>query len=289
MTFAIKLTGTCTDTTLPTLERDGLLSGSNDGVRFLWDAAFPYSYAGGPPAADALIRDISEHGDGKFARATADVVGFAGGGFDFSTMTATSGPTLQAVESPSNVWAGIQAEQEFMVVSYVKLPVLADWNVETSILPIFAGGNTGTGYSTEPDPVTILLKPGNVSARRQYAIGSQAEISVAPGLHYGLVTQVAFWREGGGANQVGLRLKSAAGSTLSLGTAATLNAADFSAVKARWGSVPPFTTYNLATHRTARNRRHYRGWVEDLSISGRNPETVLDADWLRVVARGVFS
>ncbi|MER8715312.1 hypothetical protein NKJ09_29405 [Mesorhizobium sp. M0189] len=29
----------------------------------------------------------------------------------------------------------------------------------------------------------------------------------------------------------------------------------------------------------------YRGWVENLEVSGRDPQTVLDADWARIQAR----
>ena len=35
--------------------------------------------------------------------------------------------------------------------------------------------------------------------------------------------------------------------------------------------------------------RYYRSFIENLTTSGRDPATVLDADYARTVARGVFS
>jgi hypothetical protein len=54
----------------------------------------------------------------------------------------------------------------------------------------------------------------------------------------------------------------------------------------------PLANWHLplnAAELNARKFRIYRGFIEALQLSGRNPDTVLDADWDRTVSRNVFS
>ena len=287
------------DTNLPIAVRDAVLKEDNGGVRFLFDLGFGFCYPGGPytgrpaagqPGDGSLIADIAEIGNGSFVKSLGQTVDYAGGGFDFSTLTLA---VTSLVIDPSNhvlapaVWAGIQAEQKFMVAKYIKMPTSGDWNSSNTIFPFFASSSALTAYAEAADPVVLNMSAtSGIQARRQTAVGEHVALSASQTAHYGLVTQVAFWRT---ATETGLRLKSSAGTTLVTGAAGSLNAADCSACLPRFGIVKPFTNFTIPEHRTARNFRMYRGWIENLALSGRSPAAVLDADWDRVSARNVFS
>jgi hypothetical protein len=290
MTFALKLLGACTDTTLPVLERDQLLSEDNEGVRFLWDAAFGFSYSGGVPVNGAQVRDISENGNGSFVLAAGETVGFAGNGFDLSSMSSVTGGAQAHVVGPTNVWTDIHADQFFLVCVYLKLPLESDWNTSASLLPFFAcSEGNGSGYLSVADPLTMAFASTSrrLDFRRQTGIGSAASTTVSVTGHYGSFSQVSCWRTASG---FGASVRSAAGlSSSTIGPVGTNNVADVSVCQPRFGSVTPFTSYSIPSHRSSRNYRLYRGFVENLARSGRNPVDLLAADWSRTVARGVFS
>ena len=68
------------------------------------------------------------------------------------------------------------------------------------------------------------------------------------------------------------------------------NAADFSGQKGKIGLVPAgWSTTLTAAQLAARKFRIYRGGVVSLQSGEIDPLTMLEADWLRTVARGVFS
>lgn len=287
--LVIKVKDSFTDASLPTLERDPLLSGDNNLVKFLFDAAFPFSYAGGNPVNNQLVRDVSETANGKFNLSTGQVVTYSGNGFDFSSLTATtSGSDNCNVQAPAGVWSGIQADQVFLVCIYIKTPAESDWNTVPTIFPFFAGSETG--YQLEADPITISqgLSGGikAISFRRQTAINAQELLELNASNHYGKFTQVAYWRTSAGT---GCRLKSPDAVTSKTGAVGSLNTANFSTAFARFGVAPPFTNFAMPEHQKARNFKLYRGFIENLALSGRNPVDVLDADFDRVVARNVFS
>jgi hypothetical protein len=289
MTFAIKLAGACSDTSLPVLKRDQLLSGDNGGVRFHWDAAFPFSYAGGAGAGGAVVSDIAEIANGDIELTAGETMAYAGGGFDLSSMTTVAGATLANVRGPASVWSDIQADQRFLVACYLRLPTEANWNTNAIILPFFASSvGAGGGYGTVADPITMAFKNTSktISFRRQTAIGTMVESTIIPTGHYGLMAQVAFWRTAAG---VGASVRSAAGLTSAAATVGANNAADMSACRPRWGSVQPFTNRALAEHRASANYRVYRGFVENLARSGRDPVAVLAGDWSRMASRSAFS
>lgn len=137
---------------LETLKRDQLLAGDNAGVRFLFDTAFGFSYAGGLPADGSKIVDVSEHADGSFVLSSGQAVGYNGNGFDLSTLTAITGITGQAhVLAPAAVWGDIAADQNFLFCTYMRLPAEVDWNSEASLLAFFASGGHDNGYNAVPD------------------------------------------------------------------------------------------------------------------------------------------
>lgn len=291
MAFIIKLGGTCTDTTLATLERDSLLSGDSGGVRFLFDAEFPFCYVGGAPADGAVITDIAENANGSFVKNATQTIAFNGNGFDFSTMTASAGDmslSRNNVSGPASVWADIDAYQHFLWCAYMRIPTLSNWNTNAVILPFFASSiGAATGYQGTADPLTMIFhSTPSIQARRQTSVGVATTMSASPTLHYDLVSQVAFWRN---ATDCGLRVKSAGGTTLVTAASGSDNSADISSAVPQWGSVNPFTSYTLSEHRTGRNYRMYRGFIENLHTSSRDPVEVLDADYSRTIGRAVFS
>lgn len=274
---------------LETLKRDQLLSGDNTGVRFLFDSAFGFSYAGGAPANGVKVGDVAEHADGSFVLSSGQAVAYNGNGFDLSTLTGITGYTSQAhVLAPGGVWSGIAAAQQFIVCAYLRLPAEVDWNTESSILTFFASSLSGNGYGAVADPLTIGFRAAakSISFRRQTAVGAQIELTCVPDGHYGKLAQVAFWRNAAGT---GARIKSAGGLTQAVGVAGALNVADIAACQPRFGNSIPFNSANLTGHRAGRKYRLFRGFVENLAVSGRDPVAVLDADYARTIARGVFS
>lgn len=271
---------------LQTLKRDPLLSDDKGGVRFVFDAGFAFSYAGGAPANGSVVRDVAEVADGEFVLAAGQSVGFKGNGFDFSTLTAT-GPVDadNYVNGGAKGWDGIFEKQEFLVCVYMRLPTEADW-LAASIIPFFSSSDIG--YASEPDPVlgcfTALKR---FEFRRQTGINAQSPVTVTPNAdHYGQVCQVAFWRNAAG---IGARVRGALSTKLTTAAAGALNTANFSACRPKFGCPPPFTNGSTSGATTTRNFRLYRGFLENLSLSGRDPIEVLDADHARTIARSIFS
>jgi hypothetical protein len=79
-----------TDTTLEVAYRDALLRGvANNGVRFIADLGFGFSYPAGPfsdrpaagaPVSGALVADVAEHANGSAVLTSGQTIGYAGGG-----------------------------------------------------------------------------------------------------------------------------------------------------------------------------------------------------------------
>ncbi|MER9961629.1 hypothetical protein NKJ72_11790 [Mesorhizobium sp. M0045] len=274
--IVFKTAATTTAVGLTKLKRDELLSGLGAGaVPFLFDFGFPWCWpAGVNPVNGNTVKDISETADGSWNVAGASPV-FAGNGIDFTGLLARAD-----VRGPVGCLTDINTTERFMVVLYAKLPASVDW-ASASIKTMFQ--SAASAYTTGADLLTISQSHPTtdfISARRQTNGGSTvSELQVAMGAnYYGQVCQIGYWRNAAGT---GLRVKSALGAVISTSAIGSDNTGDFSATQPKWGNPPAFAAAN--------NHRLYRGWVENLSISGRDPLTVLDADWTRVAARAVFS
>ena len=183
----------------------------------------------------------------------------------------------------------------FLVCGYFKLPVQSDWNTISALAPFFACTDGASGYTTpEADLLTIAqqIAGGNprLLARRQTNGGTGVDDMVVDpsAAAFGKFAQISYWRNATGRR---LRLRTSATDQFSIaGAVGVNNSGDFSQKRARWGVPESFN--NLASaeaHRAASNTRLYRGFIEDLSTSERDPVAVLDADWTRTIARGVFS
>lgn len=287
--FLIKIPGTITDTNAPQPGiSDPLLIGAGGGVATLFDLAAVTSWPKqAAPVNGDTIYDLTDDTHAKVLSAvvTTTAPTWAGSGFDYSAVGAANRPNV--VQGPAGSLTAIKAlaASYFMTVGYFKLPARADWNTSGSIAPMFSTGDVSTGYSTEADMLTISQNAGSggnptgLVAARQTAIGTVVQTLLSDAQmtdHYGKVAQVAFWRNAAG---VGFRVQSSAGSVLTTGTVGAENAADFGAKRPKWGMPLPFGGGNRNGFRV------YRGWVENLAVSLRDPATVLAADWARAASR----
>jgi hypothetical protein len=280
------LPGVSSDTTLPIQRRDRLLVNDNGGVLFLADLAYPWSYPGGTPIDGAVVRDIAERGtDGSIKAGTG--IAYAGGGLDFSNVTTSGNHLVIPASVAAALWGGGTGAQYFMVCIYLRLPVLAEWQTGTTpvLLPFIDWGQ----YTTGPDLLMLSMyhnPAGIIQVRRQTAIGVQAGCREKPAAgDYGGFAQLAYWRNASGT---GSRLRTANGVVSASGVVGANNTVDFSAQTGMFG-IDSGRWWDGTRAQTKGQWRAYRTWIEDLSVSGRDPVAVLDADYTRTVGRGVFS
>lgn len=295
------------------LLRDQLLKGANDGVRYLYDAELPWCYPAGPqagrpapgaPADGAALRDISEHGDGVFRKAAGQTVGFAGPGFELKGVTgrgcyieipAAANADLFAAAPAGAAVPG--ASQQWLESHLMIWPDMSGWTGHSTgvYAPLWctagSDANLAAYYATTPERVWMGLKAdGSVQPTFQLSLGTTAGTnfvqlnmgSATANVHRGKLTQVAAWRTVGGA--IGIRLKSAAGTSILTGTAAA-NTVDYSASRTKVGVTPNAQWEASGMNLSSAPWRLYRGFIENLARSGRDPIVVLDADWARVQTR----
>ena len=282
--LVIRVPGTTTDTAKPILRKDAMLKTDvNGGVKFLFDLGNLPGYPGGNPVNGTVIPDLSDHADGVAEVSAGQAVAYLGGGFDYEGVTAINND----IKAPSSCLASIYAasNQYFMKVAYRKLPLLADWPSTTSLMSILADNTATSGYTTVPDLLTIGLgNAPNISARRQTSVGAADTLTMnADANMYGQVCQIAFYRTAAGQT---LRVKSALGTKTATAAVGSNNSANFSACEPRWGFIGQS---GALTPANSTKQRSYRGWIEDLALSGRDPVTVLDKDFTDTVTRALYS
>jgi hypothetical protein len=305
--------GIPTDATRPLPVRDQLLTGvANAGVRFFFDIAFPWCYPGGDPAnrpaagnptAGAVVRDIAEKANGLVSLGGSPTGAmYAGGGLDVTNAVvgATSGPLQDTgVVAPASVLADLFAafngnSQQFLICFYVKLPKAVDW-VNSGGIISFAADKS---YQTNPSLGTLAFtlgsgaSVGGVQWRRQNQTGAGVETVgtvTAEAEDFGTVCQIIAWRNATGQ---GLRLRSlTSGKAAKLATlaAGVQNPQDFSANTFAVGRAAAFPGVNGSVSTMFNGVRIYRGVIENLARSGRDPVAVADADFARQQARNLFS
>jgi hypothetical protein len=283
------------DTTLEVAVRDALLRGVvNNGVRFIADLGFGFSYPGGPfssrlaagaPGNGALVADVAEHADGSVVLASGQAISYAGGGFDFSAITLKGNYLAVPAAVASDIYTPFGGQsQRPLVVAYVKLPTKANWNTATAIFPMiaFAAANASP---TAADMITIGQSSisSRIEAIRQTAGSTLVSMNVAVAdADYGQLAQIVWWRNAAGT---GLSLKTARGRTTTSGVIGADNASDFSAQVGRFGICDTYSTPAAPGSGNSVKFRAYRLFVENLARSGRDPLVVAEADWLRVQAR----
>tara|TARA_R110000764_G_scaffold29681_2_gene69385 strand:+ start:4185 stop:5063 length:879 start_codon:yes stop_codon:yes gene_type:complete len=290
-THALRVPVSTGDTSKGVAIRDDLISGDNGGVLFCADLAFGYSYPAGSlprpapaaPASGAAIRDMTAKGNNAIA-GTLGNVSYAGGGFDFTGIVTTE----TGIVIPGEVSTQLFTNQEFLFCSYFKLPPKVDWNPGPSIAGMIASTPLSTQtYTTQPE-IFLLSQAGTagqLDLRVQKAINSVLNVGISlpdgEGFYDDEVCQIAVWAQGGSGV---FRIKNSTSTILASGSF-TSNTADYSGNTIRVGGSP--SGFGSIGNKT--KNRVYRAFVEDLSVSGRDPVTVLNADFDRVIARGVFS
>lgn len=285
--------GTITDTSVPILERDDILIGDSDGVRFLYDLANSFCYTPGTPTNGKAVNDLGQiSAAGSIVNPTGQLAA-GGGGLDWTSVANGSG-NRSGLIIPNSVVADLWAAQNYMIVAYVKLPAAADWPIGNGYdTTIFSHATASWASAAE---LMAIGFAGNgsasigIRANRQRAAAT-AEVNDSgigtAALHGGLVAQVAVWRTA--TDELKLRVKSSAGTTNGTVTfgANSDNTQNFSAQSHGFGNLGTFGQYEIATH--GNGLRHFRGFIENLATSGRDPVTVLDADYARTIARAVYS
>ncbi|MGR1582427.1 hypothetical protein ACSSNL_13295 [Thalassobius sp. S69A] len=295
----ITVPGVSSAANLQKLTRDPVLKGAGNGALFGFDLSFDWSYdAETAPANAKTVRSIASAWDATDAEILAaagevqiragQTLTNAGGGLDFSAVTRDA----NVVRGPAGVLAPLQAAQEFCVISWFKMPSQADWNSGSTIAPIFTTSDAN-GYPAGPDLLTICQEDDPlISARRQTnGAGTIEKLEIADLTNfYGQVTQVMYART---ASQSYFRLKSALGEVTVTGAAGALNTGDLTGLRPQWGVVEAFNNLldgsSFAEHQDASNYRLYRGYIENLAVSGRAPIALADESWTKVSAMHDYS
>ncbi|MCA9334185.1 hypothetical protein KC963_04005 [Candidatus Saccharibacteria bacterium] len=281
----ITLNQACTDTSLAILQRDQLLFGANGGVLSLFDIANSYCYDQTTAVANAkAVNNINESGNnGSLVIPSGQTVTIGGNGVVFDAVTASNVYVKGNAAAASNLWGAGAGSQYFLYCMYVRLPTLANWNSSGVLEAMMQFAADTASYQTVADLLLIAeVTGGSLSFRRQKAAASTDNLTITPvSGDYGTVVQLAFWRNASGQTA---RLKSANGTISATAAVGTANTQDFSACTEKAGHAGTFTGSANAV-----KWRFYRSFIENLVTSGRDPATVLDADYARTVARGVFS
>lgn len=283
------------DTSLQKAIRDDLLKDDNGGVLFCADLGFGWSYPAGNlprpsvlnPSPDSLVRDIAEKNNAKVT--SSDIVSnitHVNGGFNFYNILNTGSPREVGIEIPAAVNAQLNTEQNYMFCMYMTLPPTNKWNTDGGPQGIVTSTDVGGNYQNDTESFLISMTTpvdgkGVISIRMQTSIGSavRLDLEIPTGVNfYGSLVQVALYVKDG---SVYVRAKD--------------YLAEVTAQAAFTGNTEDFSNQTIKVGGNASgllgNKPHaykiYRTFVEDLSVSGRDPLTVLNADFVRVIARGV--
>lgn len=289
--LVIKLNKATTDTSIAVLKDDALLDNDSGGVRFLFDLAPAVWTSGANPANGNAIQDLAEQSNGSFVLRSGQSVTYAGGGFDFGAITDDESYISIPASVAASIWGNGSDNQYFLACLYVKLPISSNWNINAVLAPFLQFNNNVNGYQSGPDLITIAQKSGGVLSFRRQTDGTTGNIErtiVVPAGDYGQFAQIACWRT---ATEYRGRLRTAANTTLSTSAATGANNTGNFSTQAGQAGIGKglWTPATTADHRSAAKFRLHRGFIENLNLSGRDPQTVLDADWTRVVARQAFS
>jgi hypothetical protein len=284
-----------TDTTLEVAVRDALMRGvANNGVRFIADLGFGFSYPAGPfsnrpaagaPVNGALVADVAEHANGSVVLTSGQIIGYAGGGFDYAAITAAGNYLSVPPSVAADIFAAFGGHaQQFMVTAYVKLPLKANWNSGAALAPMIAWGDANAAAGVA-DMITI--GQSSISSRLEairQTVGStlvSMNVTVADN-EYGQLAQITFWRNASGT---GLSLRTDQGRRTTSGVVGADNTENFSTKTGRLGACNTYGVPSAAGATNSIKWRAYRLFVENLARSGRDPMAVAEADWLRVQAR----
>lgn len=302
---AISAPGIPVDTSRALPVRDPAMAGaSNNGVRAIFDLAFPWCYPGGSPigrpdpaapANGAVIYDMAERANGSIA-VPAGTISYAGGGIDFTNSQVTGvGATLDAgLIFPASVLADIWtafggSSQQYLFSMWCKLPSAANWNASAT-LQSMAGDKP---YMTAASLFTLaqLASGQQIQVRRQTAAATYDttnQLAITPNAaDYGSVVQLAHWRNASGQF---LRLRSPNGTILATRAVGADNTQNFSGNTFCVGrNGQSFGGAGVGVLTAMSGFRVYRAYMENLARSGRDPVAALDAAYAAITARNPFS
>lgn len=289
------------DPALKEAVRDKLLEDSNGGVVQLFNFGFPWSYPAGDlprpaptdPVNGDLIRDVTESGNDAnvLASTSPSLFNYAGGGAFTSTEIQSGTTHNYALVNTTGNLSGFTQTTQYLIVAYMKLASTENFrpNGESISAYISACNSNSVNYSNGTELVLFGTTPlngsgvGALTARFQNALGSvdrvDIELPTGVGLYDDDIVQVALWYDGSNAY---MRVKSELFEQTE-SVPHTGNTLDVS------GNSVKFDTSSGQFGGTSVPHKLYRCALENLTVSGRNPITVLDADFARTISRGVFS
>ena len=292
---------------------DQVLLGANGGVFGLFDTDYALCFGGATgsvsdpgvqPTMDQPIFDISEldfsvdpvsgtaisQDVASAGRITANnesnLPAYSDRMIDFSTVAVRN----SVVRLPEAVTARIAGltNQHWMQVLYVRLPERDDWNT-SAVRPFSCFSTALAGFTGDADLLTICQaalsgNPRLRAFRMTTGPATGVQVQLMPVAEaYGAVCQIAWWRDAEGEH-LSLRSPSTRQTVVAeLGAPTSVDLTgkypQIGITNSFWGNPPgPAGDFAIA-----------RGWFEDLDMSGRAPLEILEADWLRTVARGAFS
>lgn len=159
MVRALKVPGVCSDATLPSLKpvppppapTDPWLKGDTSGLLGLYDLSNKTSWpsGGAPTSGDAIYALSTGSEKGSFA---GSGVTYAGGGFDFSGITAGSNILL-----PNKIGTELQKAANWVFCVWMKLPPRDSLNKGSTIVPMITVGDT---YTSNPCLFTVVQTVG---------------------------------------------------------------------------------------------------------------------------------
>lgn len=254
---------------LPQAERDDLLIGTTSGID-LFDISHPYSYRSSTDAVSGqVVYNLARNQDNLVvqlpAGSTADLLG---GGIVFETTV--SG--FAGVKMPADIQADLFANQEYLVCVYIKIPTTAEWPTSNNR---FIGDSAVANDSMVQGYFSNVV--GQFVARRITASGGAGEqrTYIIPEEHRGKVAQISIYR-----------------TSTSWGFVINCDGLSFGSSQASGSnSTYDWSSKSMIFGATAVNNpiQVYRGFIENIHNTGRDPIAVISADWLRIKNLGVFS
>jgi hypothetical protein len=283
MSLKYILPGTVTDETLPFDYLDPIIT---EGTLFVARGGDTFAWAGqdAPSNGDLLknIDDINNAGnDASWLIQSGSSIGFADGEFDFTGLTTNKNTLLLPASIADALWGG---DQYFALCMYLVLPSSADWWNSTADRPFITWtGSDGAGsgnWTNEADLVMIGQQFNSGTTRRmwfrrQTALNAVADLFLTPdATHFGNLVQVLYWRD---ADGTGARIKGASATVSTTGAVGANNAANFSGKRGQLGIGSSF--WPSSSMPAAINWKVKGCWIEDLSVSERDPTTIADSDF----------
>lgn len=242
------------------------------------------------PLNGDVVIDIAKQGNASFVIPTTTVNAppFKGGGIEWSGLASTAQGAV-GIDVPAGAAAAIDAaaNQYFLVMFAVKLPSTTAWPLAAgNLAPWVDFSLAGAGNSYQNNPSLIAIGPWpNATNRRIAFIRQTASPNVAVTSYLTFTTYpagefavVAFWRNAAGSAGICKTLSGVPQSqSIPLGVE---NSADLSAVVGKIGPRSAFSNLGNAAIKTLyAGTRQYDMHVENLSVTGRDPQTVIDEYW----------